>query len=101
MSWEGDPHFLGAFKATLPGHYRYNRRMFTHFVQDGFPAEQRGLFLAGDDVSFTAGFAEGAVRRRSTRSGAWCATWAAPVDPANPGPGDIFEDIAPILLPEE
>jgi len=33
ISWEGDPNFLGAFKGALPGHYRYNRRMFTHFMQ--------------------------------------------------------------------
>jgi len=24
------PNFLGAFKGALPGHYRYNHRMFCH-----------------------------------------------------------------------
>ena len=38
-----------------------------HFKQDGLPAEQRGIFLAGDDVSFTAGWAEGAVHHRAQR----------------------------------
>ena len=28
VSWEADPHFLGAFKGALPGHYRYNQRMY-------------------------------------------------------------------------
>ncbi|MFN3922417.1 MAG: flavin monoamine oxidase family protein, partial [Pseudarthrobacter sp.] len=31
VSWEADPNFMGAFKANLPGHYRYQQRLFTHF----------------------------------------------------------------------
>jgi tryptophan 2-monooxygenase len=61
VSWESDPNFMGAFKANLPGHYRYQRRLFSHFVQDTLPVHQRGIFLAGDDISWTAGWAEGAV----------------------------------------
>ena len=58
---------MGAFKANLPGHYRYQRRLFTHFMQDELPEQQRGIFLAGDDISFTAGWAEGAVHDRAER----------------------------------
>jgi tryptophan 2-monooxygenase len=61
ISWEFDPNFMGAFKANLPGHYRYQRRLFSHFMQADFPPHQRGIFLAGDDISWTAGWAEGAV----------------------------------------
>ena len=61
VSWESDPNFLGAFKGDLPGHYRYNRRMYCHFMQDGLPPHERGIFLAGDDVSWTPGWVEGAV----------------------------------------
>jgi lysine 2-monooxygenase len=61
VSWESDPNFMGAFKANLPGHYRYQRRLFSHFVQDELPPHQRGIFLAGDDISWTAGWAEGAI----------------------------------------
>jgi monoamine oxidase len=61
VSWEVDPNFMGAFKANLPGHYRYQRRLFSHFIQADLPAEQRGIFLAGDDISWTAGWAEGAI----------------------------------------
>src|SRR3546814_19960580 len=50
VSWESDPNFLGAFKGALPGHYRYNHRMYSHFMQQAMPPEQRGIFLAGDDV---------------------------------------------------
>ena len=98
ISWENDPNFLGAFKGALPGHYRYNRRMFTHFVQKDFAPVERGIFIAGDDVSWTPGWAEGAVQT------ALNAVWGI-VDhlggrsPAsNPGPGDRFEALKPIDL---
>ena len=63
VSWEADPDSLGAFKGNLPGHYRYQRRMFCHFKeQKDLPPAQRGLFLAGDDISWTAAWVEGAVQ---------------------------------------
>ncbi|MEO1060808.1 MAG: NAD(P)/FAD-dependent oxidoreductase [Actinomycetota bacterium] len=99
VSWEADPAFLGAFKGALPGHYRYHRRMYAHFVQDTLPDAQRGIFLAGDDVSWIPGWAEGAVQT------ALNAVWgivehlggSTPVD--NPGPGDLWAERAPIRLP--
>ena len=62
VSWENDPHFLGAFKGALPGHYRYNQRMFSHFMQQDMPTEHRGIFIAGDGVSWTPAWVEGAVQ---------------------------------------
>ena len=61
VSWEHDPYFMGAFKANLPGHYRYQRRLYSHFMQGDMPPAHRGIFLAGDSISWTAGWAEGAV----------------------------------------
>ena len=29
VSWEAEPNFMGAFKANLPGHYRYQERLYT------------------------------------------------------------------------
>ncbi len=58
VSWEADKNFLGAFKGALPGHYRYNRRVYTHFMQGEFTSNERGIFLAGDDVSWTPGWAD-------------------------------------------
>jgi tryptophan 2-monooxygenase len=100
VSWEDDPNFLGAFKGALPGHYRYNHRMYRHFMQDALPPAQRGIFIAGDDVSFMPGWAEGAVQT------ALNAVWgimthfggACPLD--NPGPGDLFDQLAPLDLGE-
>jgi len=98
ISWESDPHFLGAFKGALPGHYRYNRRMFTHFMQQDMPDSQKGIFIAGDDVSWTPGWAEGAVQTGlnavwgiTTHLGGKCAT-------SNPGPGDLFSQRMPVEL---
>jgi lysine 2-monooxygenase len=62
ISWEADEYSLGAFKGALPGHYRYNRRMYSHFMQDDLPSHQRGIFLAGDDISWTPAWVEGAVQ---------------------------------------
>jgi lysine 2-monooxygenase len=101
VSWENEPYFMGAFKANLPGHYRYQRRLFTHFMQDGLPAGQRGVFLAGDDISWTAGWAEGAVQTALNAVWGVMARFGGATDPKNPGPGDVYDDIAPVELPED
>ncbi|WP_327065623.1 FAD-dependent oxidoreductase [Kitasatospora sp. NBC_01250] len=101
VTWETDPLFMGAFKANLPGQYRYQRRLFGQFVQDGLPPERRGLFLAGDDVSWTAGFAEGAVTTALNAVWGVLHHLGGATSPENPGPGDLFDQLAPVLLPED
>lgn len=98
VSWENDPNFLGAFKGALPGHYRYNRQMFCHFIQDALPPGERGLFLAGDGISFTPGWAEGAVQTALNAVWAVSHQFGGKTTSENPGPGDHFEEIAPVLL---
>jgi hypothetical protein len=89
---------MGAFKANSPGHYRYQRRLFCHFMQDELAHRHRGIFLAGDDISWTASWAEGAVTR------ALNAVWGVvhhvggSSHPENRGPGDVFPEIAPLAL---
>lgn len=100
ITWEQEPHFMGAFKANLPGHYRYQRRLFTHFMQDQLEPRHRGLFLAGDDVSWTAGFAEGAVTTALNAVWATLRHLGGRTNPDNPGPGDVFSRIAPVELPQ-
>src|SRR5699024_8496850 len=98
VSWEADPNFMGAFKNNLPGHYRYQERLFNHFVQRDLPAHQRGIFLAGDDISFTAGWAEGAVT--TALNAVWGVTRhvGGSCAPENPGPGDEWDALKPIAL---
>lgn len=98
VSWEADPNFMGAFKANLPGHYRYQQRLFTHFKQDKLPESQRGIFLAGDDVSFTAGWAEGAVTTGLNAVWGVVKHLGGSSAPGNPGPGDLLDEIGPISL---
>jgi len=100
VSWESDPNFLGAFKGALPGHYRYNRRMHSHFLQGEFPPEQRGIFLAGDDVSWTPGWAEGAVHTALNAVWGIMAHLGGQTSPTNPGPGDRYAEIGPVRLPD-
>jgi tryptophan 2-monooxygenase len=100
VSWEADPNFLGAFKGALPGHYRYNHRMYGHFVQADLPPHQRGLFLAGDDVSWTPGWAEGAVQTALNAVWGILTHLGGSTHPTNPGPGDRWAALGPIALPD-
>jgi tryptophan 2-monooxygenase len=100
VSWESDPNFLGAFKGALPGHYRYNRRMYCHFVQDDLPPVQRGMFLAGDDISWTPGWVEGAVTTGLNAVWGIVRHLGGRSHPDNPGPGDRFDELAPVALPD-
>jgi len=92
---------MGAFKANLPGHYRYQRRLFTHFMQDRLPEDKRGIFLAGDDISWTAGWAEGAVQTAINAVWGVMHHFGGGTDASNPGPGDVYEEIAPVALDED
>jgi tryptophan 2-monooxygenase len=100
VSWEDDPHFLGAFKGALPGHYRYNHRMYRHFMQDELPSAERGVFLAGDDISFMPGWAEGAVQTALNAVWGIMNHFGGACHPDNPGPGDLFDKLAPLDLGE-
>jgi tryptophan 2-monooxygenase len=98
VSWASDPNFMGAFKANLPGHYRYQRRLYSHFVQADFAPEHRGIFLAGDDISWTAGWAEGAV---TTALNAVCGVarhLGASAEPDNPDPVALWPSLQPRAL---
>ena len=85
VSWESDPNFLGAFKGALPGHYRYNRRMYCHFMQDGLPPHERGIFLAGDDISWTPGLGRGCRHHRPERGLGHPPPSRRPLPPGQPG----------------
>ena len=101
VSWEADENFLGAFKGALPGHYRYNRRVYGHFVQSDMPEHQRGLFLAGDGISWTPAWVEGAVQ--TALNGVWgilCHLGGTTAE-ENPGPGDLYAELGPVRLPDD
>ncbi|MDH3389951.1 MAG: FAD-dependent oxidoreductase, partial [Gammaproteobacteria bacterium] len=100
VSWEDDPNFLGAFKGALPGHYRYNRRMYCHFMQRDLPAAQRGIFMAGDDIGWIPGWVEGAVQTSLNAVWGIVDHFGGSSHADNPGPGDRFDELAPLELPD-
>ena len=100
VSWEADENFLGAFKGALPGHYRYNHRMYGHFMQSGMPPQQRGIFMAGDGISWTPAWVEGAVQTALNAVWGIMAHLGGACHPQNPGPGDRWDELAPVRLPD-
>jgi lysine 2-monooxygenase len=100
VSWESNPYFLGAFKGALPGHYRYNHRMYGHFMQEDMPDSERGIFLAGDSISFTPAWAEGAVQTALNAVWGILTHFGGRTHPDNPGPGDRYPELGPVELPE-
>jgi lysine 2-monooxygenase len=100
VSWEADRHFLGAFKGALPGHYRYNQRMYAHFMQENMPPQQQGIFIAGDDVSWTPAWVEGAVQTSLNAVWGIMHHLGGRTHADNPGPGDVFGELGPIELPD-
>ena len=75
--------------------------MYCHFIQSEMADEQKGIFIAGDDVSWTPGWAEGAVQTALNAVWGVINHLGGRCDPDNPGPGDLFEDIKPINLDAE
>lgn len=100
VSWENDPNFLGAFKGALPGHYRYNHRMFGHFMQDNLPPQERGIFMAGDGVSWTPAWVEGAVQTSLNAVAGIIKHLGGVFHPENPSPCDVYAKWGPIKLPD-
>jgi tryptophan 2-monooxygenase len=100
VSWEADPNFLGAFKGALPGHYRYNWRMYCLFMQDELPVNERGIFLAGDDISWTPGWVEGAVQTSLNAVWGIMNHLGGRCHRSNHGPGDRYHDLKPLKLPD-
>mgnify|MGYP003667801009 FL=1 len=98
VSWESDENFLGAFKGALPGHYRYNYRMYGHFEQSRMPPEQRGLFLAGDGISWTPAWVEGAVQTALNAVWGVMTHLGGHSHRSNPGPGDAYAEHGPVDL---
>jgi tryptophan 2-monooxygenase len=54
--------------------------------------------MAGDDVSFTPAWAEGAVQTALNAVWGIVAHFGGASHPDNPGPGDLYDKLAPIDL---
>jgi tryptophan 2-monooxygenase len=58
--WQSSPYFAGAFKLSQPGQDPYVQTMFFDYQKAG-TTNDTGLFLAGDCISWTSGWVEGAL----------------------------------------
>ncbi len=100
VSWEDNENFLGAFKGALPGHYRYNYRMYSQFMQADLPQSQRGIFFAGDDIGWVPGWVEGAVQTSLNAVWGIMNHLGGATHADNPGPGDLWDELKPVALSE-
>lgn len=59
--WQSSPYFGGAFKLSEPGQDSYVQRMFFDYQKCQNPASDTGVYIAGDCISWTSGWVEGAL----------------------------------------
>jgi tryptophan 2-monooxygenase len=59
--WQSSPYFAGAFKLSEPGQDPYVQTMFFDYQKSTSPRLDTGVYLAGDCISWTSGWVEGAL----------------------------------------
>ena len=79
----------------MPGHYRYNHRMFGHFMQDNLSAQERGIFMAGDGVSWIPAWVEGAVQTSLNAVAGIVRHLSGTFPRENPSPVDAYPELGP------
>jgi len=96
ITWENEPYYLGAFKMNLPGQYEYQRRLFSQFMEGIDENNPYGFVLAGDDISWVAGWAEGAVTTALNAVNKIAVRFGGGTAASNPGPVDMWSQLKPI-----
>jgi tryptophan 2-monooxygenase len=59
--WQSHQYFGGAFKLSQPGQDKYVQTMFFDYQKCLTPALDTGVYIAGDCISWTSGWVEGAL----------------------------------------
>ena len=98
LNWEDEPFFLGAFKMNLPGQYEYQRRLFSQFMDGVEEARPDGFILAGDDISWTGGWGEGAVTTALNAVNKLMVKYQGGSFESNPGPIDQWDRFKPMAV---
>jgi tryptophan 2-monooxygenase len=62
IDWEVTPHYFGAFKLDSPGQEPDVQTAYYQFLEVLNPATDKGVYLAGDSVSYAGGWTEGALQ---------------------------------------
>lgn len=98
INWEEEPFYLCAFKMNLPGQYEYQRLLFSQFMSGVKEGRPDGFILAGDDISWTGGWAEGAVTTALNAVNKLALTFGGGTLQDNPGPIDQWDRLQPLKL---
>jgi tryptophan 2-monooxygenase len=61
IDWQMEPYYYGAFTLNDPGQEACNHAVYYQFLSALDPAADRGVYLAGDGVSWSGGWIEGAL----------------------------------------
>ena len=99
IHWENEPYYLGAFKMNLPGDYERQRRLFSQFMSGVGTDEPDRFILAGDDVSWVAGWVEGAISTAINAVNKVAVAFGGGDVDGNPGPISSWETLKPVELP--
>lgn len=62
VDWENTPHYYGAFKLHLPGQERLLHAAYYQFLSVLESQADKGVYFAGDSVSWSGGWVEGALQ---------------------------------------
>ncbi len=62
VDWENTLHYYGAFKLQLPGQERLIHAAYYQFLSVLDPGADKGVYFAGDSVSWSGGWVEGALQ---------------------------------------
>jgi tryptophan 2-monooxygenase len=61
IDWQVEPYYYGAFTLNDPGQEACNHAVYYQFLSTLDPVADRGVYLAGDGVSWSGGWVEGAL----------------------------------------
>lgn len=62
IDWQSSDHYFGAFRLNQPGDEPHLHQAYYQFLDVLTPAADRGVYLAGDSVSWAGGWTEGALQ---------------------------------------
>lgn len=83
IDWEAEPYYYGAFKLNLPGQGQDTGELYHQFLSVLRP-DDKGIYLAGDCVSFAGGWIEGALHTGINAATAVAKRLGAGIAPGSP-----------------
>lgn len=79
VDWQDQLDYFGAFKLNYPGQDPYCQSLYTHFLRS-----RNGVYMAGDSISWSGGWIEGALQTGMNAAAAVAQQLRAALFPNNP-----------------